>query len=296
MDAVSRIRVFDGGVAIITGGASGIGRALGEALAERGADVVLADVQRELVDDVAAQMRSRGLKASAAYLDVVDHDSVKRLVDETKKERGRLDYMFNNAGIGAGGELIDHTMENWNRILDVNLKGVIHGVHVAYPVMIEQGYGHIVNTASMQGLLPAPLTASYATTKYAVVGLSKALRAEAASKGIRVSVLCPGVIRTPLLGGGVHGIPHPSISKETQREWTERYFERFRPMNATEFARKVLRQLTRNKAIIVVPSWWKVLWWLDRASPTLSIVLARRIFESAVRELTKISDAGRRAE
>lgn len=282
------IRLFRGSVAVITGGASGIGRALGEGLAQRGAHVVLADLQRELAEDAVAGIRSRGASAAAAHLDVTDLAAVRRLVEETRSEHGRLDFMFNNAGIGAAGELIDQAVETWSRIIDVNLKGVIHGIHTAYPVMAEQGFGHIVNTASMQGLLPGPFTASYSTTKHAIVGLSKALRAEAAARGVRVSVICPGVIRTPLLAGGTHGILLPSIPEDRQRQAMRAYFERFRPMDPGRFAAKVLRQVRRNRAIIVVPSWWKTLWWLDRASPALSIFLAQRVFKSTLRELREV--------
>jgi short-subunit dehydrogenase len=127
--------------------------------------------------------------------------------------------------------------------------------------------------------------ASYSTTKHAVVGLSKALRAEARTKGVRVSVLCPGVIRTPLLGGGVHGIFLGSIPEQRQRQWMKSRFESFRPMDATTFARRTLDRVARNRAIVVVPSWWKAFWWLERASPALSVWLAAKGFESLGRDL-----------
>jgi NAD(P)-dependent dehydrogenase (short-subunit alcohol dehydrogenase family) len=207
------------------------------------------------------------------------------LVQRVAEEQGRLDYLFNNAGIAAGGELRDHTIEAWNKIIDVNLRGVVHGVQAAYPLMLGQGFGHIVNTASMQGLIPSPLTASYSATKHAVVGLSKALRVEAADAGVRVSVLCPGVVRTPLLSGGKHGIFVAAIPEQEQRDRALRYFERFRPMDVRRFAAKTLDQVARNRPIIVVPAWWKVLWWLDRLSPALSLFVAQRAFQSARRAL-----------
>ena len=107
--------------------------------------------------------------------------------------------MFNNAGIAIGGSAHDYGIQEWNQIIDVNLRGVVNGVQAAYCIMIKQGFGHIVNTASITGLMPTPGQVAYSMTKHAVVGLSLSLRAEAALLGIRVSVLCPGAIRTPIL-------------------------------------------------------------------------------------------------
>ena len=288
------LRVFDGAVAIVTGAASGIGRALSEELAQRGASVVLADLQPE-VADVAAGISASGGSASGVTVDVADFDGMRRLIEGVAEKHGRLDYIYNNAGIGAGGELRDHTIEAWNRVIDVNLRGVVHGVQVSYPIMIRQGFGHIVNTASMQGLMPSPLTGSYSTTKHAIVGLSKALRVEAAAAGVRVSVLCPGVVRTALLSGGEHGLFVAALPEQEQRDRALRYFERFRPMDVGKFAARALDQVARNRAIIVLPGWWKIFWWLDRLSPRLSLFVAQRVFESARRDLFGApSAAGRR--
>lgn len=279
------LRVFDGAVAIVTGAASGIGRALSEELARRGASVVLADLQPEVADVAAGIPCASGRSASGFSVDVRDFEGLTRMIERVAEQQGRLDYIFNNAGIAVGGELRDHTIEAWNRVIDVNLRGVVHGVQAAYPVMLRQGFGHIVNTASMQGLMPSPLTASYSATKHAIVGLSKALRVEAHGAGVRVSVLCPGVVRTPLLSGGKHGLFVSATPEQEQRDRALRYFERFRPMDPRRFAEEALDQVARNRAIIVVPAWWKVFWWLDRLSPGLSLFVARRVFESARRDL-----------
>ncbi len=284
--ALPDLRVFDGAVAIITGAASGIGRAISQELARRGASVVLADVQAEAVEATAAGIPCvSGRRASACPLDVTDFESVRRLVESVAEQYGRLDFIFNNAGIVVAGELRDHTIEAWNKIIDVNLRGVVHGVQAAYPVMLRQGFGHIVNTASMQGLIPSPLSGSYSTTKHALVRLSKTLRVEAAGAGVRVSVLCPGVIRTPLLSGGKHGIFVAAMPEQEQRDRGLKYFERFRPMDVARFAAKALNQVARNRAIIVIPAWWKLLWGLDRLSPTLSLFAAQRAFESARKDI-----------
>jgi short-subunit dehydrogenase len=165
--------------------------------------------------------------------------------------------------------------------VDVNLRGVINGVQAAYPIMIKQGFGHIVNTASMAGLIPSPAVIAYSTTKHAIVGLSKSLRAEAASVGVYVSVLCPGVIRTPILEGGRYGRMSTEIPPETMRQ----LWEKLRPMPADVFACKAINAIAKNKAIIVVPLWWKLFWWINRLSPSLGITLAERNFQKVQKRL-----------
>lgn len=270
------IRIFEEATAIITGGASGIGRALAEELAKRGSEVVLADLQIELAEEAAREIRLAGGQATAWQLDVADFSAMEKLLRETVERTGRLDYIFNNAGIGIGGDVHRHSIEDWNRIIDVNLRGVINGVQGAYKIMRNQGFGHIVNTSSMAGLMPSPGVSSYATTKHAVVGLSKSLRAEAAPAGIRVSVLCPGVIRTPILEGGKYGKNLVEVSLEQQR----RIWERLKPMAPNRFARKALDAIAKNEAIIIIPSWWKLFWWMNRLSPSLGISLSQKLYQN----------------
>lgn len=276
MQSNKTIRIFDGATAIITGGASGIGRALAEELAKRGSEVVLADLQIELAEEVVSEINASGGKAKASKIDVTDFPAVEQIVQETVKRTGRLDYIFNNAGIGIGGPVNRLGIEDWNQIVDVNLRGVINGIQATYQIMMKQGFGHIINTASMAGMMVGPGNVAYTTTKYAVVGLSKSLRAEAAQIGIRVSVLCPGVIRTPILeGGGKYGKMLIEIPAEQMR----RMWERARPMPPNIFAEKVLNLVAKNKATIIVPSWWKLFWWINRLSPSLGILFAQKRFQ-----------------
>jgi NAD(P)-dependent dehydrogenase (short-subunit alcohol dehydrogenase family) len=274
MSGSNALRTYQDAVAIVTGGASGIGRALSEALTQRGAEVILADRQADLAEETAARIRSAGGKAAAAELDVTDFEAVDRLVQKVSNERGRLDYFFNNAGIGIGGEVREYRIQDWNQVFAVDINGVANGVQAAYPVMVRQGFGHIVNTASMAGLMPTPLSVAYGAAKHAVVGLSTSLRIEAAPLGVRVSVLCPGVIRTPILGGGKYGRMLRTVSPEVQRtSW-----ESLRPMEPGLFARQALRAIAQNKAIIIIPSWWKLIWWVNRLSPTLGFSLGRGLY------------------
>ena len=277
--APGRLRTFEQAVAVVTGGGSGIGRALAESLAARGARIAVADRDGAAADRVAADIGRGGGTAVAVEVDVVDFSAVVRAVDGTRARWGRLDFLFNHAGISIGGEVRHHRIEDWNYVIDVNLRGVVNGIQAAYPIMLRQGFGHIVNTASVQGLIPTPTSVSYAATKHAIVGLSKSLRAEAAPAGIRISVVCPGLVDTPSLRGGRFGRLLQPIPDDFSL-WGP-----VRPMDPARFARRVLPQIARNKAIIVVPGWWKVFWWLDRASPTLGMRLAQRFFERTARRL-----------
>jgi NAD(P)-dependent dehydrogenase (short-subunit alcohol dehydrogenase family) len=147
MQSNRTIRFFGGATAIVTGGASGIGRALAVGLAKRGCEVVLADLQIELAEEVASEINASGGKTKAVKIDVTDFPAMERLVQQTVQRTGRLDYIFNNAGIVIGGSVNLYGIEDWNQVIDVNLRGVINGIQAAYKIMMAQGFGHIVNTA-----------------------------------------------------------------------------------------------------------------------------------------------------
>jgi NADP-dependent 3-hydroxy acid dehydrogenase YdfG len=270
-----------GKVAFVTGGASGIGAALATKLAGAGAEVWIADRQIDKAQQLAEGLGIGGATAHAIELDVRDYPSFERAVADAVQEAGRIDYLFNNAGIGVSGEIASYTLDDWNDVFDVNLRGVVHGIQAVYPIMIRQHSGHIVNTASLAGLVTSASQASYTATKHAVVAISRTLRVEAEGHGVQVSALCPGVIRTPILTGGVYGrVDLPGVSsEEILKSW-----ERMRPMAPDKFAERVLRAVLRNDAIIVVPGWWKVLWYLERLSPALSLRLAKSMLKR-VREL-----------
>jgi NAD(P)-dependent dehydrogenase (short-subunit alcohol dehydrogenase family) len=265
---------------IVTGGASGIGRCLAAELARSGVYVVLADRQEEMAEAAASEIRAQGGSAMAVALDVRDADRFREVVRVTVERAGRLDYLFNNAGIGVGGEVREFEPADWDDVIDVNLRGVAHGILAAYPVMIGQGFGHIVNTASIAGLNPAPLQISYTATKHAVVGLSRALRLEAKRYGVEVSVVCPGPIRTPILQGGRYGRFKPGLDPAVIAQ----RFEQLRPMDPSLFARRVLRAVDRGKAIIIEPKRWRLLWYLDRLSPWLMEKLVERILGQMQRD------------
>jgi len=202
-------------------------------------------------------------------------------VEKTVTQHGRLDFIFNNAGIAVGGEARDCSIEDWRKVLDVNLYGVIHGVMAAYPVMVEQGFGHIVNTASIEGLVPFPGTTSYVASKYGVVGLSNALRVEGADLGVKVSVVCPGYIKTAIF--------HDSKLIKVNRQKMMEDLSKMKGMTPRECARVILRGVERNQAIIVVTHFAKVLWILQRISPGLVIRLMQYRFRK-FRQKIRIED------
>lgn len=259
---------FGGKIAIVTGGASGIGRAVCEALGARGAVVVVANLAAEGAAAVARGIVERGGRAEAKALDVRDAEAVKKLVNDTAAAHGRLDYLFNNAGIAILGEERDVSLDDWRRVLDVNLYGVVHGVRAAYPIMVKQGAGHIVNTASLAGLVPAPGEASYAAAKFGVVGLSYTLRVEGAALGVKVSVVCPGFIDTPILTVS-------PIRYATDRARMMALAPT--PMAPEECAETILRGVEKNRATIIVTGHAKVLAWLQRMSPGLVLWIGRRV-------------------
>ncbi len=278
------LRTFEGAVAVITGGASGIGAALAGELNRQGVHLVIADRQIEVARTLCEELSAQGPKAEAIDLDVRQYEIMKPMVDGVMERHGRLDYFFNNAGIGVGGEILHHRAEDWKYVIDVDLLGVAYGVHAAYSHMVEQGFGHIVNTASLAGLMPTPQMAAYCAAKHGVVGLSRTLRAEARDYGVRVSVLCPGVIRTPiLLSGGHFGRMRVEMDERLQVT----LWNLLRPMDADLFAKKVLRKLKSNPETIIVPGWWRVFWWLNRLSPTFATylgVLHNRQFKDTLRD------------
>ena len=243
-------------IAIVTGAASGIGQALARALAARGDTVVVADLDGEAAGRAAGELARLGPGTARPAV-----------VDDTCGRYGRLDVMVNNAGIGVGGDAQELGLAHWDRVIDVNLRGVVHGIHAAYPVMIGQGCGHIVNTASLAGLLPGPLLTPYAMTKHAVVGLSLSLRAEAAAYGIGVTAVCPGFVDTPILDkGGPDDLPKPAFNgseRDVARHFQPRLY------SPDRLAQDILRGIDRNAALVIAPASARVAWRLWRYAPVL---------------------------
>lgn len=253
-------------VVLVTGGASGIGRALSEALASEGAQVLLSDIDDAGAQALADRLTQAGHSAWATRLDVTDAEAFKAWVSQAVEAHGRIDFLFNNAGIAILGEAFEQSLEDWNAVLDVNVRGVVHGVFAAYPRMVEQGHGHIVNVSSAAGLAPSPHFTAYAASKHAVVGLSTSLRAEASALGVKVSVACPGFVDTPIMDRcGMVNMDRKLANQEVMGLAT----------TPERCAKAILKGVRRDQALIVVTGHGKAFHWLQRFAPWLMRWLAR---------------------
>jgi NAD(P)-dependent dehydrogenase (short-subunit alcohol dehydrogenase family) len=241
-------------VCVVTGAASGIGFAVSSALLDDGAVVVLSDRDADRLAAAADQLSAHAGRVYSAPVDVTSQQQVQGLIDDAASRHGSLDFLFNNAGVGGTLPIAQATLEHWRRIVDLNLWGVIYGVHAALPVMRRQGSGHIVNTASLAGLVPFPYQSLYCTTKYGVVGMSECLRYELAADGIRVSVVCPGnvvsrIFSTTIMGETLDAKPPADA------------------IPAEEASRIILAGVANGEGIIAFPEKPKELWRLYAKSP-----------------------------
>jgi len=259
------MRRFENAVAIVTGGGMGLGEALCEELGRQGATVVVADIDGDAARQVVGRLEQIGAPARAVPVDVADEAEVARLVESTVAQYGRVDYMINNAGIAIGGDSRDLSMQQWRRVLDVDLMGVLYGTVHAYRVMARQGHGHIVNISSLSGLIPQPGNASYCTSKHGIVGLSLSLRAEGADLGVKVSAACPGDMKTKIYDNMVV----VNMPREQVATLSRRTHYLMPQMSAEAAARAILRGVARNRPLIVFPFAVQAIWHLYRRFPGL---------------------------
>jgi NAD(P)-dependent dehydrogenase (short-subunit alcohol dehydrogenase family) len=265
--------IYKDKVAFITGAASGIGKALAQELSRRGAKMILTDLNQEILQETLEGIKASGGQASGQVLDVTDYEEFEKQIKQVVETHGRLDYLFNNAGIAIAAEMRDLEIEHWRKVIDVDLHGVFHGSLAAYKLMVEQGFGHIVNLSSIEGMIPFPSNAPYVASKYAVLGLSQTMWVEGAALGVKTSAVCPGFIRTAIFDVS----PMINIDREkmmAQYETIEKL-----GISAEKCARVILKGVAKNKPVIPVSGLAHVIWRLCRLIPISIMKYSRKDFD-----------------
>lgn len=266
---------FGGQLVLVTGAASGIGRATAFAFAEAGARVVAVDRDAEGAARTADMARLVGAPAAwGECVDVSDEQAMEKLAAKVAAEYGIVDVLVNNAGIGLSGAFLDTTSEDWKKVLDVNLWGVIHGCRIFGKQMADRGQGgHIVNTASAAAYLPSRTLPAYSTSKAAVLMLSECLRAELASKSIGVSAICPGIVNTNITATSRFAGVDQAEEKRRQERSSRLYGLRNFPPE--KVADAILRAVVRNEAVVPVTPESKGALWMSRFTPRALRRIAR---------------------
>jgi len=238
-------------VAIITGGASGIGFAMARAFAARGAKLVLADIDEAALEKAQTDLSAGGAGVLGVPTDVTKPDSVEALAERTFSEMGGAHIVCNNAGIALAGEMAKAPLEDWHDTMDIDFWGVVHGIRAFVPRLIEQGQGgHIVNTASMAGLVGMQWLGIYCAAKFAVVGVSEAMRRELKPHGIGVSVLCPMIVQTNINQNSVRLRPSVLRSGEVPPQPPEGAMQGG-VKDPAEVAERVTRAIERGRLYVL---------------------------------------------
>ncbi len=253
-----------GRVAVVTGAAKGIGRATLLELAALGAKVGACDTDQAALEETLAACRARGAVVLGAQLDVSDAAQVEAFAERVEGELGPTFCLINNAGVGLAGGFFDTELADWEWLLDVNLRGVIHGVRAFGPFLRQRRAGRIVNVASASGFCNLPSLAAYGTTKYAVVGLTEALRAELLPWGVRVGVVCPGFVQSSILEGArIRG----AADAEAERRALQAVY-RLRAAAPERIAKAIVAALLSGKALTLATNDARLLYLAKRFAPS----------------------------
>lgn len=265
------IKDFRGKVVVVTGAGSGIGRATAIAFAREGADLVIADVREERLEEVAKNISGLGARVMTKKTDVSRREEVEDLARVVLAERKRVDILFNNAGVGLGGSFEETSIEDFEWLFSINFWGVLYGIKAFLPHMMEKRYGHIVNTSSLAGLTALPGMSAYSAAKFAVAGLGEAIRSELRKYNIGVSTICPGVINTRVVEDGRM---HLRESARANRDSVVEFYRRW-GWPPERVAKAVLSAVRMNRSVVPVgPEAW-VQWIGKRLSQTGFEALSR---------------------
>ena len=259
---------------MVTGAASGIGRATALACARRGARLAICDLDENGLAATAEQARALGSEVRTQRVDVADRDAMRAFADAVHGDVEAVDLLVNNAGVAIGGGFLHTGLSDWDWIVSINIMGVVYGCHYFVPKMVARGRGgHVANVASAAGYVASAELAAYSTTKFAVVGLSEALRDELRPHGIGVTAICPGLINTPITRSA--RMLGPDASEENRSRLIAIY-ER-RNYTPERVADNILRAVQRNRAVAPIsPEAW-VMYFAKRLMPTTLSRLGRWI-------------------
>lgn len=269
---------FEGSVIVITGGASGIGREMARQLAMYSATVIMVDRDMDKGELLVSKLRSEGYSAEFMVGEMTDLGTVKTILDEVLRRHAKIDYMINAAGIFMGGEMRDTSIADIRKVTENNIMAIMNGSQSAYDIMRRQKHGHIINLGSVAGLAPIPAMGIYGATKYAINGYTLALRNEAHDQGIKVSLVCPTIVDTPLYDTAIYN----NVKKDKALA-RRKSFQR--PEVA---ARRIVRGIVRNRATIHTSLRARLVVVLYRIAPGLYDIMARRITAQYRRELRDI--------
>ncbi|MEW6777265.1 MAG: SDR family oxidoreductase [Bdellovibrionota bacterium] len=274
-------------VALVTGAASGIGRATALELARHGCDVVLADIDKAGLKQVDEEIKSLSRKSLCVAGDISKKADVTRLAKTAIAKMGHVDVLLNNAGIMYLGEARQMTLANWEKIIGINLWGPVRLTHALLPHMIGRKKGHIVTTASVAGLMGTPGLAAYSLTKFAMVGFSEALRVELEPHGIQVSVVCPGPVKTNLN-------EHSEFGNKDSKAGLSESFLMSTAYSSEKTAREIVRGILKNKGHILITPTTHALWGLKRLSPELGYQFNRLLWKSIAKNIGVTEPGGRK--
>ena len=253
------MRVLEQRVAVVTGAGSGIGRAIACRLAREGCHIALVDMDANGLESTGKEIETYGVKCSQHLVDVSDSQAVGELAQAVAQGHGEINILINNAGVNIHGPFSEHSIDDIDWILGVNLRGVLYGCHAFYPFLKQAKEAHVVNIASLAGMVAFPMQSTYSASKFGVRGFSASLRMEWASQGIGVTTVLPGAVRTPLLN---HGRTYNPSMSNRMAELMQRHG---RPPE--KIAAAVVRSIRRNRPELVLGPDAQLSRWAQWLSP-----------------------------